>query len=112
MVYCSQRIMLFMLLFVGLTALTVLEAEAQDRRTHIVEPGETLFSISREYAVDVADLRAWNELDSNALRAGMRLFVDPPEALENTVSGQLIQENKGLGGHPRFFSTVRRFIGK
>jgi len=100
MAYCSQRIMLFMLLFVGLTALTVLEAEAQDRRTHIVEPGETLFSISREYAVDVADLRAWNELDSNALRAGMRLFVDPPEALENTVSGQLIQENEASEATP------------
>lgn len=88
MVNCLQRIFFLVLLFLGFSALPGQDAAAQDRRTHVVEPGETLFSISREYDLNVTDLRAWNDLDSNSIRAGMRLFVEAPLTLENTLSGQ------------------------
>lgn len=45
---------------------------------HIVEQGETLFSISREYDVTVGDLRRWNQLQSDELTNGQELLVGPP----------------------------------
>lgn len=49
-----------------------------DRRTHTVEQRETLFGIARQYGVTVQNLRDWNNLDSDALRQGQRLYVEPP----------------------------------
>jgi membrane-bound lytic murein transglycosylase D len=46
-------------------------------RTHLVAKGETVFSIARRYGVEVAELRAWNGLRSNAIRRGQRLRVSP-----------------------------------
>lgn len=43
-----------------------------------VRPGDTLFSISRRHEVSIDDLRAWNDLSGNAIRAGMRLRIAPP----------------------------------
>jgi len=94
MVYCSQRICLIVLLFIGFAALSSEKAVAQERRIHVVEPGETLFSISRKYDLDVEDLRSWNDLDSNAIRAGMRLFVEASGAPGSAVSDQQGEETE------------------
>lgn len=45
---------------------------------HEVRPGETMFSISRQYEVSVDDLRKWNNLDGNDLRIGQLLVVSSP----------------------------------
>ena len=45
------------------------------RTTHLVAPGETLFSISKMYGVTVAELRAWNELQGSDLAVGQELVV-------------------------------------
>lgn len=45
---------------------------------HIVEQGETLFSISREYAITVGELRSWNNLRSDNLQPGQVLRLLPP----------------------------------
>lgn len=50
-----------------------------DRPTHTVEPGETLFALSRMYEVEVSQLREWNELESDNLQPGQELFVGPEE---------------------------------
>jgi len=55
---------------------TALAQEAD--RTHTVQAGETLFSISREYDVTVGDIRRWNELDSDNLSQGQQLYIAPP----------------------------------
>ena len=47
-------------------------------QTHIIEQGETLFSISRTYDVTVGDLRRWNRLQSDALSPGQEILVGPP----------------------------------
>lgn len=55
-------------------------AYAQDvPREHVVQQGETLFSISREYAVTVGELRNWNNLTSDNLQPGQVLRLLPPE---------------------------------
>lgn len=68
----------YLLTFFGALLLVVFlaeSAEAQERRTHAVRAGETLFSISRTYDVSVEDLRRWNNLSGNQINVGQRLVV-------------------------------------
>ncbi len=51
--------------------------------THTVASGETLYGISRKYNVDVAEIKAWNNLSSNTIRRGQVLQVAP--ATSNTA---------------------------
>lgn len=47
---------------------------------HTVAEKETLFAISRKYKVAVNDLIKWNNLKSNDLKSGQRIFVSDPGA--------------------------------
>jgi LysM repeat protein len=54
------------------------EANAQpgdSATTHIVQNKETLFSISKKYGVSLADIKAWNNLDSLDLKTGQQLVI-------------------------------------
>ncbi len=42
---------------------------------HQVKPGETLFRLSRQYRVDVAKLKSWNNLQDNTISVGQELIV-------------------------------------
>ena len=42
---------------------------------HTVIAGETLYALSQKYDVAVQDIKAWNNLSSNALQVGQRLVV-------------------------------------
>lgn len=44
---------------------------------HTVKPGETLYSISRQYNCSVEELRQWNPQLENTLKAGEKLTVKP-----------------------------------
>lgn len=69
-----------------LSLLTVDLCHAQTQRTeHVVEAGETLFSISREYNISVSDLRAWNELESDNLQPGQVLTLLPAESADRII---------------------------
>lgn len=57
-----------------------------DRRTHTVQSRETLFGIARRYEVTVQNLRDWNTLESDALREGQQLFIEPPRSSGATPS--------------------------
>jgi membrane-bound lytic murein transglycosylase D len=50
-------------------------AGAPAKIVHRVRSGENLWSIARRYRVYVHQLREWNVLDTDMLRAGQRLFV-------------------------------------
>ncbi len=45
--------------------------------THTVARGETLYGISRKYGISVADVKEWNNLNSNTIRRGQVLQVSP-----------------------------------
>ncbi len=47
------------------------------RRVHVVQAGETLYSIAKQYSVSVDDIGKWNKLNAH-IRAGQELLVDPP----------------------------------
>lgn len=62
------------------------DAIAQDAgKTHTVERGETLFSISRTYDVAVSDIRRWNDLDSDNLSVGQEILVGPPQDQDSII---------------------------
>ncbi len=42
---------------------------------HFVQPGETIFSISRKFKIDVDTLRRWNALTGNNLAIGQKLLI-------------------------------------
>ena len=46
---------------------------------HRVQPGETLWGLSRRYRIDLDDLIAWNGLTDSTIRPGRDLVVGPPE---------------------------------
>lgn len=78
-----------LLLIVGLFCLTT-SAFAQDA-THTVKQGETLFSIAREYDVDVQKVQEWNNLGGNELSVGQTLLIKEPSsdtAITHTVQSQ------------------------
>jgi LysM repeat protein len=76
-------------LLVGL-ALVLLgpaRAQAQEGATgasadsvHVVQEGETLYSIAQRYGVSVRALQTWNDLSSTQIEVGQRLRVRPPGA--------------------------------
>lgn len=66
-----------MVVILGFGVSTTATAQSQDRKTHVVQAGETLYRISRTYDVSVEDLRRWNSISGNQINVGQRLIVSP-----------------------------------
>jgi LysM repeat protein len=56
----------------------------EDAITHTVEPQETLFSISKQYNVRIAELKEWNNLSTNNVEVGQELTIYPSKSTEQT----------------------------
>ncbi|MBL7811706.1 MAG: LysM peptidoglycan-binding domain-containing protein [Bacteroidetes bacterium] len=57
----------------------------QNENFHEVQPGETLYGISRARNVAVSDLIRWNNLDSGSLKSGQILVLKPGvKSMNNT----------------------------
>ena len=57
-------------------------------KTHTVQSGETLYGIAKQYNVSVDDIRAWNNLSSNIIRAKTELIVSNANTAEMRSSAQ------------------------
>ncbi|NGP77612.1 LysM peptidoglycan-binding domain-containing protein [Balneolaceae bacterium YR4-1] len=66
--------------------LIVQSADQESAKTHTVEPQETLFSISKQYGVSIAEIKSWNNLDNNNLNVGQELIIYP-SSIDNTDNG-------------------------
>lgn len=51
-----------------------------ERILHKVKPGDSLFGISRQYNVTIAEIQEWNNLDDTNLEAGSELIIYPQSA--------------------------------
>ncbi|MCS7018112.1 MAG: LysM peptidoglycan-binding domain-containing protein [Cytophagales bacterium] len=60
---------------------------------HKVQRGETLFSISKKYNVSIDNLRAWNNLRSDALAINQQLVVSNPEGSNNQTVNTVANTN-------------------
>jgi len=62
---------------------------------HVVQTGDTIYSIAFRYDIDQRDLMAWNRIDNPGLiRVGQRLRLSPPAA----VGGQPAASGTGAAG--------------
>ena len=52
-----------------------LETNADNKKVHVVQPGETLYGLSRKYNVSIDDLKKWNSFE---LKAGQEIMVSRP----------------------------------
>jgi len=73
--------------------------------SHVVEPGQGLYSIATKYKVTMADVRKWNNLTTDQLTAGQVLIVDAREyerakkAGDLPAKGEVVKvEDTNLGG--------------
>ena len=55
------------------------QLSTRGKTVHRVQPGETLWGLSRRYRIDLDDLIAWNGLADTTIRPGRELVVGPPE---------------------------------
>lgn len=59
--------------------------EAAGRKTHTVQASETLYSLSRQYDVNITELKKWNHIEGNEISIGQVLIVSG-EGLENPAT--------------------------
>lgn len=52
------------------------EQKNTNQQIHIVQKGETLYNISRQYNCSVSDLKQWNDLQSNTLNIGQKIKIN------------------------------------
>ena len=56
-------------------------------RVHVVQPGDTLFSIAWRHQLDVRQLVMWNELENpDLILVGQQLFLTPPGLRESRAA--------------------------
>lgn len=85
-----------------IAVLTAPLAAAADETTHVVEQGDRLGSLAREYDVTVEQIRDWNDLDGDLIRIGQELTIHPGSAPASAISGgwttYVVQPGDRLGG--------------
>lgn len=57
---------------------------ADERILHKVQPGESLFGISRQYNVTIAEIQKWNHLEETSVDEGTELVIYPQSAPEES----------------------------
>ncbi len=63
-----------------------------DAKIHVVGPKETLYSISKKYAVTVAQLKLWNDLRNDVIQENQKLIIIPQskdQASKNTTETEI-----------------------
>jgi N-acetylmuramoyl-L-alanine amidase len=63
-------------------------------KTHQVKPGESLEKIAKKYGVTVEDLKRWNNLRSNVIRAGEVLIIKDKEEAKREAKKETKKEVK------------------
>lgn len=59
-------------------------------RKHVVQKGETLYAISRKYAVSVEEIQKWNNLEGASLSIGQELIVSSPEQTAEKLAEKVV----------------------
>lgn len=69
---------------------------SEARRTHTVQPKESLYGLAKRYQINISDLMSWNNLQENSLiHPGMSLYVEGPSSLANYDSNDKVFQAKG-----------------
>ncbi len=49
---------------------------SQDQKFHVVEKGETLYSISKKYEVSIEKIKELNDINNNSISIGQKIFIE------------------------------------
>lgn len=80
--------------FLALPTHDVFAQQAEEPKTHVVEPRENLFSVARKYGITVQNIRDWNNLETDVLTRGQILFISEPPATPEPIEEQPVTETK------------------
>jgi len=102
----TKKLQIAAILFAFTATLTIpCTIQAQEAgETHIVQSGETLFSISRMYDVAVSDIRRWNQLQTDNLNPGQELLVSPRADEGSTI--HIVQPGETLFAISRLYGVT------
>lgn len=82
----SRRLKLLSLLFILTIVCQAATAAQESTLVHIVQPGETLWAIGRQYGLSAETLALVNELDDpNSLKVGQKLLISATQSVDYTV---------------------------
>ncbi len=73
----------------------VTEVQKSTSGVHVVAAGETLYSLSRLYAVTVEQIREWNNLAGSELKLGQSLVVADPNKTSNVATAPVEKTKTG-----------------
>lgn len=73
-------------------SLRVSPPSGENRVTHQVLQGESLFAISREYDVTIAEIQSWNNLDGTSIEVGSTLILYPGSGSTEQIATPSIEE--------------------
>lgn len=79
------------------------ESPAKEAEIHIVAPKQGLLSVANMHKVTMAELRRWNNLNSDRLQEGQRLIVSDPA---NSTSSIAVDKSSLLPAKPATVPTV------
>jgi LysM repeat protein len=91
----------------------------KSRILHTVQPSETLFSISKQYKVEIKQIREWNQIEDNNISIGQELVIYPAKALSSaekdtpianqTYTEQRIQMKHQVQAGETLYSLARKY---
>ncbi|MEL7832986.1 LysM peptidoglycan-binding domain-containing protein [Fodinibius sp. Rm-B-1B1-1] len=61
--------------------------------THTIQRQETLFSISKQYNVSIAEIKSWNQLSANNLQVGQELTIYPSKKSNQQQQSLVVDQN-------------------
>ena len=84
---CYIKLLKFVLLLILFSFNNVL---SQIEKTHVVEKGETLYSLSKKFDITIQRLKELNNLDDNTLSVGQRIIysIEEDKIENNKVSDE------------------------
>lgn len=81
----------------------------RDVKKHIIQRGETLYSISRQYKVPVSDLIKWNKLTASSnLSVGQEVFTEDPVAYNKAIITNNLNTTANTGKPRPIYHVVRK----
>ncbi len=98
--------------------LRIAPPQADNQITHTVAAQETLFSISRQYGVTIAEIQQWNDLQTTNLSLGQELTIFLPDEDREPIAEEITEPEpapeeresivrQGDGTSPNTYYTVR-----
>ncbi len=70
------------------------EVKVSDSEFHVVQAGETLFSLSKKYEMSVDEIKELNDLTDNSLSVGQSLRIKSPENPDEPVVAEVKTEKE------------------